>query len=144
MTASQTYANHARLLPSFHFFVAPVLLVNTLLQLWGVVQAPTAANLWAAVVAAALLTVAFLTRTQALTAQDRVIRLEMRMRLRELLAADLPNRIGDLTPQHLVALRFASDAELPELVREVLAGTLKSQKEIKARIKDWQGDWLRV
>jgi hypothetical protein len=144
MADTQSYSNHTRWLPPFHFFAAPVLLVNVFVQLWSLVGTPTLASLWTVVVAAALLTVAFLARTQALTAQDRVIRLEMQLRLRGLLPADLQQRVHELTPQHFVALRFAGDAELPELIREVLAGTLKTQKDIKARIRNWQGDWLRV
>jgi len=144
MAESQDYKNHARWLPAFHFFATPVLFIHTLVQLWAVVQSPSAGSLWAAVVAAALLTVAFLARTQALTAQDRVIRLEMRLRLRDLLSADLQSRVHELTPRQMVALRFASDGELPGLVQEVLSGSLKSQKEIKARIRHWQADWLRV
>ena len=93
--------------------------------------------------AAALLTLAFLARTMALTVQDRVIRLEMRHRLKDLLPADLRGRIDDLTPKQLVALRFASDEEMPALVRDVLAGSLATQKAIKERVKNWQGDYLR-
>ena len=142
--APQTYKNHARLLPPFHFFVLPVLLLNLLYQIRLSFGASTLGSVWAVVVALALLTLAVLSRVQANTVQDRVIRLEMRMRLRELLPADLQARIHDLTPRQLVALRFACDAELPELVREVLAGKLSTQKEIKTRVRDWQGDWLRA
>ena len=144
MTEPQNYKNHARFLPAFHFFAVPVLLVNFVVELWSLWATPTFASLWTVVVAAALVAMAFLSRTQALRAQDRIIRLEMQFRLRGVLPADLQNRILDLTPRHLVALRFASDAELPELVREVLAGTLKTPKEVKMRVRDWQADWLRV
>ncbi len=92
--------------------------------------------------ASALLTLAFLARIMAVTVQDRVIRLEMRQRLKETLPPDLRNRINELTPQQLIALRFASDEEMPALVREVLAGNL-TQKAIKERVKNWQGDYLR-
>jgi Family of unknown function (DUF6526) len=142
--APQTYKNHARVLPPYHFFVLPVLLLNLLEQsrlLWG---APTPGGVWTAVVALALLMLAVLSRVQVNTVQDRVIRLEMQLRLRELLPADLQTRIRDLTPRQLVALRFACDAELPELVREVLAGKLTTQKAIKMRVREWQGDWLRA
>ena len=144
MAEPQSYKNHARLLPAFHFFAVPVLLVNMFVELWSLWGTPTFASLWTVVVAAALVTVAFLSRTQALRVQDRIIRLEMQLRLRGLLPGDLQKRILELSPRHLVALRFASDAELPELVREVLAGTLKTPREVKARVRDWQGDWLRV
>lgn len=142
--AVQTYKKHARWLPLFHFFVMPVLLVNVLLVAWGLIQAPGVRTLWSLVFAIALLGAAFLSRIQALTVQDRVIRLEMRLRLRQLLPPDLQPQINDLTHRQLVALRFASDAELPELVREVLAGRLASSNEIKMRVKNWQADWLRA
>ena len=80
----------------------------------------------------------------ALTVQNRVIRVEMRQRLNQCLPADLHNRIDDLTPGQLIALRFASDAELAELVRDVLAGKLANQRDIKMRVKSWQGDFLRA
>jgi hypothetical protein len=78
-----------------------------------------------------------------LVVQDRVIRLEMRHRLKDVLPSDLRGRIADLTPRQLVALRFASDDEMPALVREVLAGSLPSPKAIKQSVKSWQGDYLR-
>jgi hypothetical protein len=76
--------------------------------------------------------------------QDRVIRLEMRLRLRQVLPTELHGRINDLTHRQLVALRFAGDAELPELVREILEGKLQTGKQIKQRVKNWQPDWLRA
>jgi hypothetical protein len=87
---------------------------------------------------------AVLSRVQANTVQDRVIRLEMRARLRDLMPPDLQPRINELSHRQLVALRFACDAELPSLVRDVLNGRLKSSKEIKLAIKQWQPDWLRA
>jgi len=83
-------------------------------------------------------------RLMALTVQDRVIRLEMRLRLREVLPADLQARIPELTPRQLIGLRFASDAELPQLMRQVLAGSLGNTTEIKKAITQWQGDYLRA
>jgi hypothetical protein len=142
--ATQNFKNHQRFLPSFHFFAVPVLLVNVFVQLVWLWGSPTLAGAWAVIVAIALFMTAILSRVQANTVQDRVIRLEMRLRLREILPADLKPRINDVTPRQLVALRFASDAELPELVREVLAGKLDTQKAIKTRIRDWQGDFLRA
>jgi len=141
---TQTYKTHTRFFPPFHFFVVPVLAVNflnTLRHLW---LTPTRNTTWTAIVAAALLMLAFLARVMALTVQDRVIRMEMRQRLRESLPPALCARINELTPRQLVALRFASDAELADLVREVLDGKLATSKEIKRRVKDWQGDWLRA
>ena len=141
---SQTYKNHVRWLPAFHFFVLPVLIANVFNQLSLLRATPTLGKVWAAVVAFALVMLALLSRIQANTVQDRVIRVEMRLRLKELLPADLKGRINDLTRDQLVALRFAGDAELPALVQDVLAGKLKTKKEIKMRVRDWQGDSLRA
>jgi hypothetical protein len=140
----QNYKNHTRLLPAFHLFVIPVLFLNFLNAIRHVWLLPTRSMAFQLVVAAALLTLGFLARTQALTVQDRVIRLEMRLRLKQVLPPDLQPRINDLTYQQLIALRFASDEELPELVREILSGQLQTSKAIKMRVKNWQADWLRV
>ena len=140
----QTYKNHTRFNPPFHFFIVPVLflyLVNTLRHLW---LDPSRGTAFAVVVAAALMTLAIVSRLQTVAVQNRVIRLEMRLRLREVLPAALAARITELTTMQLVALRFASDAELPDLVRDVLDGKLATQKEIKLRVKNWQSDWLRA
>jgi len=141
---TQTYKNHARFFPPFHFFVLPVLLLNFMNATRHVWLAPNRSTGFAALVAAGLLMLGFSARAMALRVQDRVIRLEMQLRLRGLLPAPLSGRISDLTPRQLVALRFASDAELPDLVRDVLDGKLATQKEIKLRVKDWQADWLRA
>jgi len=141
---AQTYKNHVRFLPAFHFFVIPVLLINTLNAARHLLPTPHRSTILEFLVAAALLTLGFLSRVMALTVQDRVIRLEMRLRLQQCLPPDLRSRINDLTARQLVALRFASDAELPELVREIAAGRLNTAKEIKTRVRDWQEDFLRA
>ena len=142
--SEQSFKSHARWLPGFHFFAAPVLLVNVINELRHFYFEQTRHALWMAIVAAALLMVAFLARTQALTVQDRLIRLEMRLRLRGILPPDLHPNIDALTHRQLVALRFASDAEMAELVRGVVAGKLTSSKDIKSQIKSWQSDLLRA
>ena len=141
---TQTYKNHIRFQPAFHFFVMPVLLVNFVNQVRHLVQMPSLGTGWGAVLGAALLMLALMARVMAVTVQDRVIRLEMRLRLQQILPADLKAKINDLTPRQLVCLRFACDEEMPELMREVLGGTLTSQKSIKMRVKNWQGDFLRA
>jgi hypothetical protein len=140
----QTFKKHARWLPLFHFFVMPILAVNVFVAAWTVVRGPGLAATWGLVLAIGLLALGFVSRTQALTVQNRVIRLEMRLKLRGLLPPDLQPRINELTHRQLVALRFASDAELPDLVREVLAGKLATSKDIKMRVRNWQADWLRA
>ena len=139
----QTFKNHTRFFPPFHFFVVPVLLINLLNTLRHVYLNSSLSTAWVGVVAAALLMLALVTRNMAVTVQNRVIRSEMRHRLKDVLPFDLHNRIKDLTMPQLVALRFASDDEMPALVREVLAGNLTTQKAIKERVKNWQGDYLR-
>ena len=142
--ATQTYRNHTRWFPPFHFFVMPVLTLNFLNAIRHLYKEPTLHETWELIVAAALMTLALLARVMAVTVQDRVICLEMRLRLHEVLPADLRSRIRELTRQQFVALRFASDAELTDLVRQILAGTLPKQKDIKLKVKDWQGDYLRA
>jgi hypothetical protein len=140
----QTYQKHARWLPAFHFFMIPVLLVNFLNEGRHLFQQQTLHNAWVVVLAAAILTLGFLSRTQALTVQDRLIRLEMRLRLRGILPPELHPRVNELSHRHMVALRFASDAELADLVRDILDGKLSTSKDIKQKIKSWQADWLRA
>ncbi|HXJ10897.1 MAG TPA: DUF6526 family protein, partial [Candidatus Limnocylindrales bacterium] len=94
--------------------------------------------------AAALLMLMAYARLFALKAQDRVIRLEERMRLDKLLPADLKPRIEEFTSGQLVAMRFASDAELPALARKVLDGNIRSGKAIKQMVQTWRADYLRV
>jgi hypothetical protein len=127
----QSYKNHIRWLPPFHFFVLPVLLINFLNGARHVWLAPSRSTAFALLVAAALFMAALFARVMAVTVQDRVIRLEMRLRLREVLSPDLHGRINDLTRDQLVALRFASDGELADLVRQVLSGSLAKKRDIK-------------
>ncbi|MCC7415762.1 MAG: hypothetical protein IT176_01385 [Acidobacteria bacterium] len=142
--APQTFRNHRRVFPPYHFVLLPILIVNFSLAARGLARDASLAALWSLIMAAALIMIALFARVGALRAQDRVIRLEMRLRLREVLPPDLQPRIDELTTGQLIGLRFASDAELPELTREVLAGALATAGAIKARVKHWQEDRLRV
>jgi len=141
---TQTYKNHTRFLPPFHFFVMPVMLVNFLNAGRHLFQQATLHNLWELVFALGLVALALFSRLQALTVQDRVIRLEERLRLRQLLPADLHSHIDTLTHRQLVALRFASDQELADLVRDVIAGQLATPKDIKLKVRNWRPDFLRA
>jgi len=140
----QSYKTHTRWLPPYHFFIMPVLLINLINALRHVVQNPTRHFAWEVVVAAALLMLGLFSRLMTLTVQDRVIRLEERLRLRQTLPPDLQAQIERLSHRQLVALRFASDAELADLVRDIAAGTLATSKDIKMRVKSWRADWLRA
>ena len=141
---AQSYQNHTRWFPPFHFFVMPVLLLNFLNGVRHVWLAPSRSTAFALLVAAALVMLGLSARMMAVTVQDRIIRLEMRLRLREVLPPDLQGRINELTRGQLVALRFASDVELTELMRQVLAGDLTKARDIKLKVKNWQADSLRT
>jgi hypothetical protein len=141
----QNLQNHVRLVPPFHMFVLPVFLLNAGSSIYVLVKfGITYRSVLGVLMAFALLTFALFARVFALTVQDRVIRLEMRMRLVELLPPDLRPRIPEFTVGQLVSLRFAGDAELPALARKVLDGKMNDRKAIKQLIKDWQGDYLRA
>ena len=140
---AQSYANYKRNHAPYHFFVLPVLLTNTILTVVYLVRHPGLAAAWMVVLSLALLVLAFLVRVNPLKAQDRVIRLEERLRLMALLPELMRARIPELTEYQLVALRFASDAEIPRLVDETLKENLSS-KDIKKRIQNWRPDYFRV
>lgn len=141
---AQNFKNHARLVPAFHFFVLPVLLINLIYALVRLKDGVTFFSVWSAVLAFTLFLFAGLARTFALTVQDRVIRLEMQIRLERLLAPELRPRIGEFTVNQLVGLRFAGDDELPVLALQVLNEKLTDRKIIKQRVKDWRPDFLRA
>ena len=142
-TGSQTYATHRRYDPLFHVFTFGILALSLLVALWQLVRSPGFTTAWIFLVFAALLVLCFKVRLYALKVQDRVIRLEERLRLRELLPEALRSRIGELTEGQLIGLRFASDGELPELVRQSLDEDLP-REEIKKRVKVWRPDTFRV
>ena len=139
----QTFANHTRWDPPIHFFVFPVLTITFFLTIWNLIQNFTFTSAWMVLVAIAALIWIFKTRTYALKAQDRVIRLEERMRLEQLLPESSRAKIPMLREGQLIALRFASDAEIPALVEKTLAGNLKGG-EIKKAIVNWRPDRFRV
>jgi hypothetical protein len=140
----QNFANHTQKLPRLYTGAFLVLAANLLWALWSLFRALTVGNAVAVATAFALLVVALYARTNALVVQNRVIRLEERLRLANTLPSDLKARIGELSTNQLIALRFASDAEIAELTREVLAGDIQDKKVIKAKIQSWRADFLRV
>ncbi len=144
MEPQQSLQNHARIIPAYHYFIFGAFTINLILSVMDLVTAPSFRTVAGVLTASALIVLALYARVFALRAQDRVIRLEMRLRMKELLPADMQPCIKDFTPGQLVAMRFASDAELPALARQVLDGNVQDKKTIKGMIKDWQGDFLRV
>lgn len=140
----QTYANHTRWHPPFHFFLVPLLLINFIYAAVQLYRFRDFEHVWLLVLAVALLTLNFLSRLNALRVQDRLIRLEERVRYRQVLPAPLAARAVDLPLRQIVALRFASDEELPGLVQQVLDGKLTKGDEIKRAVRQWRADTLRV
>jgi hypothetical protein len=153
----QNFSNHGKLVPAFPFFVIPVLVANVIwtivsaFRIFGHPTASTAISLsvlaylaLSILVSIALLVMAFLARIFALGVQDRVIRLEEKIRYERLLPDDLKPRIGEFTINQLVALRFACDAELPALARKVLDAKISERKAIKQMVQNWRPDYQRV
>jgi Family of unknown function (DUF6526) len=146
MPTPQSLKNHARWYPLFHFFVLPILLLNFIFSIYATVHAwPRYAHshLWWIVMSVVFFVMAGIARSGAIKVQDRVIRLEERLRLFALLPAEDRAHIDELSVQQLIALRFASDAELPALVRKTLTQNLEP-KAIKQSIVTWRPDHHRV
>ncbi len=140
---TQSYSSYKRRQPVFHFFITPVLITNLIIVIVYLALHPGLAAAWLLVLSIALLLLAFLTRINPNKVQDRLIRLEERLRLTALLPEHLKSRVPELTEKQLIALRFASDAEIPQLVEATLKENL-SPKDIKQRIQNWRPDFFRV
>jgi hypothetical protein len=140
----QNFANHTRYLPFYHYFVLPVLAANAFIKLWALTTSFSASAVWNAIVAIAIALIGFAARVMALTVQDRLIRLEETIRLQRVLPAELRDVIPRLRRGQFVALRFAPDAELTDLVRRVQSGELSDSKAIKRAIQSWRPDELRA
>ncbi len=146
MAAPQNFRNHTRIDPLFHFLVAPVLLLNVVVTIVVLVHHWPEHRLlhaWLVVLAIALSLLATLARIYAIRVQDRVIRLEERIRYLQLLTPEAAAGAGTLSTMQIVALRFASDAELPGLAQRAAAENM-TPKAIKEAIKVWRPDTVRV
>jgi hypothetical protein len=141
---AQTYATHRRFLPLYHFFAIPILAINLLLATYSFIRVPGWWTGWAVVLAAGLVGGVLALRYSILIVQNRIIRLELMLRLSHVLPAETRSRMSELRLGQMVGLRFASDAELPGLVERCLSGDLKSARDIKREIKDWQPDYIRA
>ncbi len=140
---SQSYANHARTDPAFHFVLLGLVLASLIVSIVVFVRHPGIETGLLILLTIALFWNSFITRTYSLKVQDRVIRLEERLRLSMLLPEAVKPRIPELTVSQLVALRFASDAELPALAVRALNEGL-TNKQIKSSIQLWRTDSFRV
>ncbi len=142
--AEQNYKNHAQIVPAFHYGVFLPLLGNIIWTGYQLTQGFSGERLVAFMMSLVFVLLALTLRQQVLRVQDRVIRFEMRHRLREILPTEVAAKATDLHVKQLVALRFASDSELPTLVDSVLNGKVSVPKEIKQQVKEWQADLLRA
>jgi len=143
MAAPQNFKNHTMFDPPFHFFLAPVGLILLFLSIWDVARNPTWMTGIHVLVILWLVILVFKTRIYSLKVQDRLIRLEERLRLAQVLPAAQQPRIGELSVDQIIGLRFASDAELPGLVEKALSGNW-NRKQIKEAVTTWRADNWRV
>jgi hypothetical protein len=146
MPERQNYKNHTRFDPIWHFFIGPLLLLNILFAIaYTIRHWPFHSHLflWGILMSVVLLMAVGKARQHSTKVQDRVIRLEERLRLKALLGADEYARAEALTVDQLIGLRFASDAELPGLVKKTLDQNW-TRKQIKEAIENWRPDYLRV
>src|SRR5229473_621637 len=141
---AQTFANHTRWHPPFHFFILPVMLINFIWVIVLFVKSPGWTSGWWIVFSAALVVLTFLVRLNSLKVQDRLIRLEERLRYQQILSPALLQQTSALETGQIIALRFVSDRELEEMLTAVLAGKVTKPGEIKQAIKDWRADTFRV
>jgi hypothetical protein len=141
---AQSYANHRRFFPLFHFFAYPIVALNVLVIFAQLVRRPTLGGVWPLIFAIGVAAGFLACRASILTVQDRLIGLEMRLRLAAVLPPELCIRIPELRLRHLVGLRFAGDAELPLLVQRCLAGELRTADQVKREIRQWRADFVRA
>jgi hypothetical protein len=144
MAETQTYQNHVRYYPLVHFVLFPILLFNLIWQSVKLYLEPSWDRGEMILMAFVFIGMNLAARLQALKAQDRVIRLEESLRFQQILSPDLAFQAEQLPAGNKVALRFASDEELPELVQKAINGEFANSKELKLAIKNWRGDYLRV
>ena len=142
--APQSYANHRRYFPLFHYVAVPILLANVMVAVAHAIQRPTPFNGWLALLSIGLVAGVVANRASTLHVQNRLIGLEMRLRLATTLAPELRSRINELHLRHLIGLRFAGDAELPELVERCLRGELATTDAVKREIREWRPDFIRA
>lgn len=142
--SQQSYENHRRYFPLYHYVALPIVVLNVVFVLAELLRLPTLRETWALVFAIGVAAGFVACRASILTVQDRVIGLEMRLRLAAVLPPELRIRIPELRIRQLVALRFAGDTELPTLVQRCLVGELRTPDEVKREIREWRPDFVRA
>ncbi|MCW5960079.1 MAG: hypothetical protein KIS76_07940 [Pyrinomonadaceae bacterium] len=144
MAETQTFKNHVRWHVPHHFIVTPILLFNFIFAIVRVVQDFNIDRIAYLILAIGLLIMGILVRLNSLTVQNRLIRLEERLRYEKILPEDLNLKAQNLKTNQMIALRFASDEELPLLIERTLNGEFEKTSQIKREIKNWRADHLRV
>jgi hypothetical protein len=140
----QNYANHKRVDAPYFYGFAPMVLLGAVFAIIGFIRSPGWYGASLLLLHIGVMGVFLRARSYPITVQNRLVRLEMKLRLERILPDDLKPRIGELALGQLIALRFASDAELPELTRRVLDERITKADDIKKLVRDWQADFLRV
>ena len=140
----QSADNHARFVVGFHFVAGIMAMAYLVWTLKQVYRSPSSGTIGPALGAMALILVFWYARAFPLAVQDRLIRLEERLRLARLLPPDMQSQCDQFSPDQLIALRFASDAELPELAKKVMADNVHDRKAIKGMVREWRPDNMRA
>ena len=143
-TTAQSYANHRRIFPLYHMFALPILLANVVVTMAVTLRHPTFWNLWLVVVALGIVGGMVANRASTIIVQNRVIGLEMRLRLATVLPVELCQRIPELHLKQLVGLRYAGDDELVGLVERCLRGELVTADAVKREVRHWRPDYVRA
>ncbi len=144
MAETQTYQNHVRWYPLQHFVLTPMLLAFLIYAIVQVVRFPNVDRAMLLFLAVAFVIQSLVARLNALRVQDRLIRLEEKLRYTRILPEDLAEAAANLKTSQMIALRFASDEELPELIQKTINNEFEKTKDIKLAVKNWRGDYLRV
>jgi hypothetical protein len=139
----QDFRNHARFDPPYHMVLFGVLIVNLAIAITYTVTHFSIFTGWLTILSIAVFIPFVKLRTYPLRVQDRVIRLEERIRLQALAPSEWHAQIYRLSEDQLIGLRFAADDEVVELAKQALEGNL-NRKQIKERIKSWRADEWRI
>jgi hypothetical protein len=143
MSETQSLKNHARLDPAYHVLLLALYVLNLVYAGFHVYRQPSLSSGWYVVLSVLAIVPLAKIRTYPLKVQDRVIRLEERLRLQALAPQELHTQLYRLTEDQLIALRFASDGEVVELAKQAQEQNL-NRKQIKERIRSWRADDWRI
>lgn len=141
---TQSYESHAKLVPGFHYVLSPIMLGTSVYFIFQAIRDFSTESAMFALFVVGVNLIGFYARGFPLGVQDRVIRLEEQLRMERLLPDDLRARAAEISTDQLIGLRFASDEELPDLVRQVLDGGITDRKAIKKAVKNWRADNQRI